>query len=98
MQNPRPGSRNQGIPFMRAESPASGEASAHSAQYDSYQRSDDHVHVLAASIRTINHLLCSFFRVELQPSPSARHTVVGLATIRIWRAKSVRLDGYSQAL
>jgi transaldolase len=26
-----------------------------------YERSDGHVHVLAASIRTINHLLCSFF-------------------------------------
>src|SRR6266478_209956 len=26
-----------------------------------YERSDGHVHVLAASIRTIDHLLCSFF-------------------------------------
>src|SRR6266581_4998388 len=26
-----------------------------------YERGDGHVHVLAASIRTINHLLCSFF-------------------------------------
>ncbi len=26
-----------------------------------YERSDGHVHVLAASIRTINHLLCFFF-------------------------------------
>jgi transaldolase len=26
-----------------------------------YERSDGHVHVLAASIRTINHLLCSLF-------------------------------------
>ena len=36
-----------------------------------YQRSDGHVHVLAASIRTINHLLCSFFLgAELVTVPS----------------------------
>jgi transaldolase len=36
-----------------------------------YERSDGHVHVLAASIRTINHLLCSFFLVaELATVPS----------------------------
>jgi transaldolase len=36
-----------------------------------YERSDGHVHVLAASIRTINHLLCSFFLgAELATVPS----------------------------
>jgi transaldolase len=36
-----------------------------------YERGDDHVHVLAASIRTINHLLCSFFLgAELATVPS----------------------------
>ena len=36
-----------------------------------YERSDSHVHVLAASIRTINHLLCSFFLgAELATVPS----------------------------
>jgi len=36
-----------------------------------YERSDGHVHVLAASIRTINHLLCSFFLgTELATVPS----------------------------
>ena len=36
-----------------------------------YERSDSHVHVLAASIRTINHLLCSFFlSAELATVPS----------------------------
>ncbi len=36
-----------------------------------YERSDGHVHVLAASIRSINHLLCSFFLcVELATVPS----------------------------
>jgi transaldolase len=36
-----------------------------------YERSDRHVHVLAASIRTINHLLCSFlFGAELATVPS----------------------------
>jgi transaldolase len=36
-----------------------------------YKRSDGHVHVLAASIRTINHLLCSFFLgAELATVPS----------------------------
>jgi len=36
-----------------------------------YQRSDGHVHVLAASIRSINHLLCSFFlNTELTTVPS----------------------------
>src|ERR1700732_2664598 len=36
-----------------------------------YERSDGHVHVLAASIRTINHLLCSFFLgAELATTPS----------------------------
>jgi len=36
-----------------------------------YDRSDGHVHVLAASIRTINHLLCSFFLgAELATVPS----------------------------
>jgi transaldolase len=36
-----------------------------------YERSDGHVHVLAASIRTINHLLCSFFLgAELATAPS----------------------------
>ena len=36
-----------------------------------YERSDGHVHVLAASIRTINHLLCSLFLdAELATVPS----------------------------
>jgi transaldolase len=36
-----------------------------------YERSDRHVHVLAASIRTINHLLCSFLLgAELATVPS----------------------------
>jgi transaldolase len=36
-----------------------------------YSSSDGHVHVLAASIRTINHLLCSFFLgAELATVPS----------------------------
>ncbi len=36
-----------------------------------YERSDGHVHVLAASIRTINHLLCSFaLGAELATVPS----------------------------
>jgi transaldolase len=36
-----------------------------------YERSDGHVHVLAASIRTINHLLCSFMLgAELATVPS----------------------------
>ena len=36
-----------------------------------YERGDGHVHVLAASIRTINHLLCSFFLgAELATVPS----------------------------
>ena len=36
-----------------------------------YEPSDGHVHVLAASIRTINHLLCSFFLdAELATVPS----------------------------
>ena len=36
-----------------------------------YERSDGHVHVLAASIRSINHLLCSFFLgAELATVPS----------------------------
>jgi transaldolase len=36
-----------------------------------YERSDGHVHVLAASTRTINHLLCSFFLgAELATVPS----------------------------
>jgi transaldolase len=36
-----------------------------------YERSDGHVHVLAASIRTINHLLCSFLLgAELATVPS----------------------------
>ncbi|PYX04590.1 MAG: hypothetical protein DMG85_17265 [Acidobacteria bacterium] len=36
-----------------------------------YERSDGHVHVLAASIRTVNHLLCSFFLgAELATVPS----------------------------
>jgi transaldolase len=36
-----------------------------------YGGSDGHVHVLAASIRTINHLLCSFFLgAELATVPS----------------------------
>jgi transaldolase len=36
-----------------------------------YERSDGHVRVLAASIRTINHLLCSFFLgAELATVPS----------------------------
>jgi len=36
-----------------------------------YERSDGHVHVLAASIRTINHLLYSFFLgAELATIPS----------------------------
>jgi transaldolase len=36
-----------------------------------YERSDGHVHVLAASIRAINHLLCSFFLgAELATVPS----------------------------
>jgi len=36
-----------------------------------YQQGDGHVHVLAASIRTINHLLCSFFLgAELATVPS----------------------------
>src|ERR1700757_1403853 len=36
-----------------------------------YESSDGHVHVLAASIRTINHLLCSFFLgAELATVPS----------------------------
>ena len=36
-----------------------------------YQRGDGHVHVLAASIRTINHLLCSFLLgAELATVPS----------------------------
>jgi transaldolase len=40
-----------------------------------YARSDGHVHVLAASIRTVNHLLCSFaLRAELVTVPT---TVLG---------------------
>jgi len=36
-----------------------------------YERGDGHVHVLAASIRAINHLLCSFFLdAELATVPS----------------------------
>ena len=36
-----------------------------------YERGDGHVHVLAASIRTINHLLCSFLLgAELATVPS----------------------------
>jgi len=36
-----------------------------------YEQSDGHVHVLAASIRSINHLLCSFFLgAELATVPS----------------------------
>ena len=36
-----------------------------------YERGDGHVHVLVASIRTINHLLCSFFLgTELATVPS----------------------------
>jgi transaldolase len=36
-----------------------------------YERSDGHVHVLAASIRSINHLLCSLFlAAELATVPS----------------------------
>ena len=36
-----------------------------------YERSDGHVHVLAASIRTIDHLLCSFLLgAELATVPS----------------------------
>jgi len=36
-----------------------------------YSRGDGHVHVLAASIRSINHLLCSLFRgAELATVPS----------------------------
>ena len=36
-----------------------------------YKRSDGHVHVLAASIRTVNHLLCSFaLRAELATVPT----------------------------
>jgi len=36
-----------------------------------YARSDGHVHVLAASIRTVNHLLCSFaLRTELVTVPT----------------------------
>jgi transaldolase len=36
-----------------------------------YKRSDSHVHLLAASIRTINHLLCSFLLgAELATVPS----------------------------
>jgi transaldolase len=36
-----------------------------------YEQSDGHVHVLAASIRSINHLLCSFFLgAELVTVPS----------------------------
>src|SRR6266849_5575600 len=36
-----------------------------------YERSDGHVHVLAASIRTVNHLLCSFaLSAELVTVPS----------------------------
>ncbi len=36
-----------------------------------YERSDGHVHVLAASIRSISHLLCSFFLdAELATVPS----------------------------
>jgi transaldolase len=36
-----------------------------------YERSDGHVHVLAAGMRTINHLLCSFFLgAELATVPS----------------------------
>ena len=36
-----------------------------------YERSDRHVHVLAASIRTVNHLLCSFLlAAELATVPS----------------------------
>ena len=36
-----------------------------------YEQGDDHVHVLAASIRTVNHLLCSFaLGAELATVPS----------------------------
>jgi transaldolase len=36
-----------------------------------YERSDSHVHVLAASIRTVNHLLCSFvLSAELATVPT----------------------------
>jgi transaldolase len=45
-----------------------------------YERGDGHVHVLAASIRSLNHLLCSFAR-------SAELAAVPRKVLEEWAAK-----------